>query len=210
MSLTFTTTVPSSQLDLSAYGAIETGLFCRIECAYYKTSPSSSPTSQTLLFSNYNLPVTINGDTYQPLGQLLDVSASNSELRNSSSGITLAISGIPNASIAQVVNSRFKGSPITVYRIFLDPTNRNNIGIMGRFQGLVNNYALEEEYDNAANQATNRIVFTCSSAVEILSNKISGRRTNPIDQKQLYPSDLSMDRVNTLASSNFNFGAVIN
>jgi len=42
-----------------------------------------------------------------------------------------------------------------------------------------------------------------------LSNKVSGRRTNPIDQKELYPTDPSMDRVVSLASSNFNFGAVI-
>jgi DNA repair exonuclease SbcCD nuclease subunit len=43
--------------------------------------------------------------------------------------------------------------------------------------------------------------------VELLNNKTSGRRTNPGDQKEWYPTDLSMDRVPGLANSNFNFGA---
>ena len=46
-----------------------------------------------------------------------------------------------------------------------------------------------------------------SSVVELLNNKVSGRQTNPRDQKLYYPTDLSMDRVPALAKSNFNFGA---
>jgi hypothetical protein len=153
--------------------------------------------------------VYINSELYQPLGQLLGVSGSSSELRNSSQGITVTISGIPNTSIAEVVNSRFKGSSIEVWRIIFDAETKQQLAVTGRFQGLVNNYALEEDYDNIAGSASNRIAFTCSSTTEILSNKVSGRRTNPIDQKELYPTDPSMDRVVSLASSNFNFGAVI-
>jgi len=209
MSLVFTTSLPSTDLDLTAYPAIETALLCRIECEYYKATPNASPTTANLTFSNYNLPITVDSVTYSPLGQLLSVSSSTSELRNSSQGITVTISGIPNTSIAEVVNSRFKGSKIQVYRAIINAETKAAIDVTGRFQGLVNNYALEEDYDNPSGSASNRIAFTCSSTTEILSNKVSGRRTNPIDQKELYPSDLSMDRVISLANSNFNFGAVI-
>ena len=201
-------TLPSN-VQIISNAAIETGLFCRIQCDYYKTSPSATPTTATLTFSNYNLPVYINSELYQPLGQLLGVTSSTSELRNSSQGITVTISGIPNTSIAEVVNSRFKGSDIEVWRIIFDAETKAQLAVTGRFQGLVNNYALEEDYDNPSGSASNRIAFTCSSTTEILSNKVSGRRTNPIDQKELYPTDPSMDRVVSLANSNFNFGAVI-
>jgi hypothetical protein len=43
--------------------------------------------------------------------------------------------------------------------------------------------------------------------VEQLSKKISGRRTSSEDMKKFYPGDLSMDRVSSLARTNFNFGA---
>jgi hypothetical protein len=78
---------------------------------------------------------------------------------------------------------------------------------VGRFFGLVNNYSLQEDYDVTARTSSNTIVIVCSSAVEILNNKLAGRRTNPIDQKSFYPSDLSMDRVPKLVGANYQFGA---
>jgi hypothetical protein len=51
------------------------------------------------------------------------------------------------------------------------------------------------------------IVLSATSVIELLNNKVTGRRTNPLDHKQFYPNDQSMDRVPALAKSNFNFGA---
>jgi hypothetical protein len=51
------------------------------------------------------------------------------------------------------------------------------------------------------------LTLTCTNVVELLNNKVAGRRTNPIDQKSFYPTDISFDRVFALANSNFNFGA---
>jgi hypothetical protein len=78
---------------------------------------------------------------------------------------------------------------------------------VGRFFGIVNNYSLQEEYDVASRTSSNTIVIVCSSTVEILSNKVAGRRTNPQDQKAFYASDTSMDRVPNLVGASFNFGA---
>lgn len=198
-------------INLSNYQAIETALFVKMICNYYRATPTDTPTTKTFTFSQYSMPITFNGDTYAPLGQLLGVSNSSSQLRVSPGELTLTISGIPNSSIAEIVNSKIKGSSIKIYRMFFDPiTKRPLTGFdnpVGRFQGIVNNYSLEETRD--LSEATNTILLTCASSVEILNNKISGRRTNPVDQKIFYPSDLSMDRVPNLANSNFNFGVVV-
>jgi hypothetical protein len=78
-----------------------------------------------------------------------------------------------------------------------------------RFQGIVNNYSLEEDWTPGGTDARNTIAFICSSTVELMTNKVAGRRTNPIDENYFFPTDRSMDRVPNLANSNFNFGAVI-
>jgi hypothetical protein len=41
----------------------------------------------------------------------------------------------------------------------------------------------------------------------MIERRVTGRRTNPDDQKKFYPTDVSMDRVPTLVDANFNFGA---
>jgi hypothetical protein len=125
----------------------------------------------------------------------------------------VAVSGIPNSSIAEIDSIKLKGSSVEIYRAFFDPTNGQLLALdanpTGRFQGVVNNYSLEEDYPQTGSTATNTIQITCTNAVDLLDKKIAGRRTNPKDQKYFFPSDLSMDRVPVLANSNFNFGAVI-
>lgn len=198
-------------INLSSYQSIECGLFVRIQVDYYRATPTATPSSQILKFSDYKSPVTINGETYLPLGTLASITSTSSELRVSGGQVTIAVSGIPNSSIAEIVNSRIKGSPVKIYRVFFNPATGQQLNIagnpVGRFFGIVNNYSLQEEYNTDDRSSTNTIVMTCSSYVDVLGNKVSGRRTNPQDQKYLYPTDLSMDRVPNLAGANFNFGA---
>lgn len=188
-------------IDLSAYEHIQTALFCRMDVPDY----------EVLRFSSYNRSVTIDGETYLGLGTLLGVSDSTSELRVSGGDLSITLSGIPNTSIAEILDNKIKGSSIQVWRVVFDAITGQQLAITGnpagRFQGIVNNYSLEEDWTPGGQSTSNTILLTCSSTVEILSNKVSGRRTNPIDQKDLYPSDVSMDRVLKLANSNFNFGA---
>ena len=198
-------------IDLTAYSRVETALFVRMTCNYYRALPGDTATVRTFTFSQYSVPVTIQGDVYQPLGQLLTISDSSSQLRVTGGEVTVGISGIPNSSIAEFVNSKIRGSSIQIYRVFFDAVTRQQLNItgnpVGRFQGIVNNYSLEET--RSGPQASNTILLTCASTVDVLNNKISGRRTNPVDQKAAYPGDTSFDRVPNLANSNFNFGAVV-
>jgi len=123
----------------------------------------------------------------------------------------VTISGIPNTSIAEIVNSRMKGCPIKIYRVVFDPVTGTQLAITGnpagRFFGIVSNYTLEEDYSVDERRSTNTIAMICTSNMEFLDNKVTGRKTNPSSMKQFYPSDESFDRVPSLVGANFNFGA---
>lgn len=200
-----------STLALGSYKAVESNIFIKVECPYYKATPEASPTTYNFLFTDRVQSTTFGGSTYVGLGKLLGLSSSQSELRVSGNDVTITISGIPNTSIAEIINSRIKGSKVTISRILFDPATNQPISITGnpmtRFIGFVNNLALDEDYDTENRISTNTLVLTCASVVDVLNEKIAGRKTNPASMKKFYPADISMDRVPTLENSYFDFGA---
>jgi hypothetical protein len=189
-------------MDLSSYRSIQSNLFVRINLSY---------TSNILRFSDTRDTVAINGESYTGLGQLMSITSSSSELKSTTRQITITISGIPNSSISEIMNSRLKGSKINIWRAIFDPATRQALDIAGnpagRFTGIVTNYALNEDFDAAARTATNTISIMCSGIVDVLANTTKGRRTNPQDQKLYYPNDTAMDRVPDLVGAYFDFGA---
>lgn len=200
-------------LALTSYKSLQSNLFVKIECPYYKSTPTSTPSSYNFLLSDRLGSYTIAslGETYVGLGSLLSITTSNSELRTSSGELTVTISGVPNSSISEIVNSRIKGSKITVRRGLFDATSGTLLSVIGnpmiRFVGFINNLAMDEEYDVENRSASSTIVLSCASIVDVLDKKVAGRKTNEASQKKYFPNDLSMDRVTSLESSYFNFGA---
>ena len=98
-------------IDLSSYNAVRSSLFVRIQIDEYRTTSTGTYTSEVLLFSDHNVNYDINGETYQNIGNLMNVTASRSQIKASSSSVTLTLSGIPNTSIAEIVNSKIKSAP---------------------------------------------------------------------------------------------------
>jgi hypothetical protein len=198
-------------INLTSYGAIESHLFVRIQVDEYRTSTIYPYSEQVLRFSDRLTPFTINEEEYIGLGKLMGITSSSSEIRVSAADLTITISGIPTNSIGEIVNSKIKGCPVKIYRALFDAETGAYLDIegnpLGRFRGFVNNYSLNEEWDNTTKTASNTLVLTCSSAVNVLQNKVAGRKTNPESQKRFYPNDVSMDRVPNLENSTFNFGA---
>lgn len=198
-------------IDLTSYKSIHSALAVRIQVDNYRTTPSGSYSQEFLRFSDFTSPLTINSEEYIGVGRLMGITSSSSELRVSSGELTITLSGIPDARIAEIVNSKIKGCPVSIYRVLLNPADYTVLNIvgnpMGRFRGFVNNYSLQEEYDAGQRTGRNTIVLICASAVDVLSNKVAGRKTNPASQKRFYPSDVSMDRVPTLENTTFDFGA---
>lgn len=198
-------------IDLSSYPAIQSNLFVRIQIDEYKAYAGAEYSAEVLRFSDLMVPYTINDEEYYGVGRLMGITSSSSELRSSSNGITITLSGIPSQRIFEIVNSKIKGCPIRVYRVLFDPTTGQKIEVsgnpMGRFRGFINNYALNEEFDVQTRTSSNTLTLVCSSAIDVLANKVGGRRTNPTSMKKLYPTDVSFDRVPNLENSTFNFGA---
>lgn len=183
------------------YRSIQTNLFIKIDIPGY----------QVLTFSDYHKAYTLNGQSYTGLGQLLAVSNSSSNLRASNQEMIMSISGIPSNNIPDILNHKIKGSKVSIYRAFFDPATGDFLNISGnpsgKFQGIINNYSIADDLEMGADTGTVTLTLTATSVVDMLNNKITGRRTNPTDEKVFFPNDLSMDRVPALIKSNFNFGA---
>lgn len=198
-------------INLSSYRAVKTGLFVRLAVDYYKTSADAVATSQILTWSDYNDYVTINGEVYTPLNKLANISSTTSEIRGSGNSLTISITGVPTEAIPTFTYSRIKGCPVIVYRVFFDPTTGQQLAISGnpvlRFKGIVNNYSIDESWTPGESLTNNTIVMTCASNLQLLNNKVRGRKTNPSDQQALYPTDTCFDRIPALTKANFNFGS---
>jgi hypothetical protein len=187
-------------LDLSSYRAVQTANFVKLVIEDYAT----------ILVSNAQVSQTIAGDTYTNIGQLLYISDSRSEIRALEQSVTVGISGIPAGSVAQILDNNPKGSAITIRQAFYDATTGTILSIAGnpliKFRGIVTNYNMTEEWDNASKTASFSIVLECTSLITNILEKVSGRRTNDADQQTLYPDDLSMSRVSTITRAQFQFG----
>jgi hypothetical protein len=188
-------------INLSAYRNIQTNLFVKLDIPGY----------QILTFSDLHKAISFGGTSYTGLGQLLAITNTTSNLRASPEDVSITISGIPTTNIADILNNKIKGSSIKIYRGFFNPSTGDLLNIAGnpagKFQGVVSNFDITDDLEMGSDTGTISLTLTCTSVVELLNNKITGRRTNPIDQNIFYPTDTAMDRVPSLAKSNFNFGA---
>jgi hypothetical protein len=188
-------------LDLSPYTSVQTNIFVKLDIPNY----------QVLTFSDYHKVFTIGGLQYVGLGQLLSISNTTSNLRASREELVIGISGIPEGNIGDILNSKVKGSRLTVYRAFFDPITGDLLNISGnpagKFQGVINNFNISDDLEMGEDLGTITLTLSATSVVDLLNNKVAGRRTNPIDQSALYPGDQSFDRIPALIKSNFNFGA---
>ena len=183
-------------IDLSSYRSIQTNYFVKLDIPGY----------EVLTFSDYHKNYTIGDIVYDGLGQLLAISNTEDNLRASPSELTVTVSGIPAGNIPDILNNRVKGSKLDIYRGFFNPTTGELLSITGnpagKFQGIVSNYEISDDLNMGEDTGTVTLLMTVASVVELLSNKINGRRTAPSD----FPNG-EMNRVPGLAKSNFNFGA---
>jgi hypothetical protein len=185
-------------IDFRSYASLESCVLVKWEV----------PNFDTAYISDYNTNLNFNGNIYTNIGNLLSISNTTSELTSSIGDVTIGLSGVPVGSISTILNQEIKGSTISIYRAFFNPTTHAPLSLGGgntilKFKGVVTNYSISDTVDVDNQLAVSTITLTCNSMVEVLTNKTNGRRTNPAD----FPNDSSMSRVQALANSNFNFGA---
>lgn len=191
-------------MDLSSKSSIGSAFLIRV----------AVPGEAVTTFTDYWKSITYDGTVYTGLGSLMSVTSTQNTIRATSQNLSITISGIPPANLTFATQSQLRGSPVEIWRYVFDPQTgvaMSDIGTnpAGRFFGIINNYTISYDVNPTDNSrsSTATILLDCTSTVDILANKVNGRRTTPEDMKRYFPGDLSMDRVPSLANSNFNFGA---
>ena len=170
------------------------------------------PTQGTLRLSDYHIDFTVDGNSYNALGSLLNITTTKTEIRASSQTLTVTISGLPTANMNMVKNLNIKGSTVTVHRAFFDIATGNLLSLditnpLKRFEGIVNNFTIQESWNQDKGESSFAIAFQVQNLLGQLLKRTNGRRTNPVDQEKISSGDLSFNRVPDIRNSNFNFGA---
>jgi len=166
---------------------------------------------QIFTFCNAAGPVTINGIRYAGYGTYLGVSEIQQDMKASSVDIKISLSGLDINVVSLILASPVKGSTVKIWRGFLDASNQiETIGgvqqFFQRYQGIINNVAINENFDDQKRQRTVVCIVSCASMRLVLDSRLAGIKTNPSNWRFLYPNDTSMDRVPVIASTYFNFG----
>lgn len=193
--------------NLDSYTAVATQMLVRLEVDEYRTSPLLGYSNVVIAFTDAEYTINYGGNRYDPLGTFLNITPTTSELRPTSDSITISISGIPTNAIEQIIYSKIKGSGIRIYRRISDVALGTDIAIQGYFFGRVNNWSIQEQYDVEQRSSSNIVLLECSSNFSVLSQKIAGRKTNPVSNKRFFPLDEGMDRVPIIKGTKFDFGA---
>jgi hypothetical protein len=164
-------------------------------------------------------PVDYSGKTYLGLGHLIGFAEIQDDLRATNNTLQMSLSGIPKdpgeqglgtwtSYVSMILDQNIKGSSVNIRRAFFDPVTKaiDEGSVSLRFSGYISNYSITDSSDIDSRIETYTCVVMLSSIHAILERKISGRRTNSTDQKALYPTDISMDRVTAISNTQFDFG----
>jgi hypothetical protein len=170
----------------------------------------------TYYISNCYKAIVHNGNTYEALAGFLTISEIQSNISNANDELQVSLSAIPATYIAATLGQPIKGGELNIYRAFFDYTTQEVVTgqVYKRFAGIISNYSVQEDIETQAQDigVTHTITIIASSIMGVLESKISGRRTNRQDYQIVYSeiansgSDPSMDRVETLFNSSFDFG----
>ena len=156
--------------------------------------------------SSYKIEV-IDGVSYLALGGLLMVGTQQRDLRVTSSDTSITLSGLTSDNMYLVLGTQIKGSTIELWRGFYDD-NYVLVNTVRRYKGVITSYSIHE--DVSENTDNFVISVNCSAYKTVLENRISGRKTNTSSWKQYNSTDVSMDKVQALDNTYFDFGKTVN
>ena len=167
-----------------------------------------SPTVYT--FCNAAAPITIGGNTFSSLGALLAVGEVQRDVKATSFDMSISLTGIDPNYVALILSSQIKGSIVEVWRGFLDSNNQiittPTTQFFKRWQGIINNVSISEDFNEQLRQRVATCTITCSSMRRVLENRIAGIKTNKTIWQSIYAGDTSMNRVDAISNTYFDFG----
>lgn len=157
----------------------------------------------TYTFSSSYKTEVIDSQSYTPLGGLLQVGSQTRDLSVTSSGTAITLGGIDANNIQLVLDTKIRGSEVTVLRGFYD-SNMVLQNTYLRFTGIITSYGITED---RSEQNDNFVVqVQASSYKTVLQNRMAGRKTNRESWRYFNATDSSMDRVYSIAQTAFDFG----
>lgn len=148
-------------------------------------------------------------------GRLVNITNSTSEIKGNTAPITITLTGLPDADLQDdILNENIKWAGVTIWRQFFDETGAvikeddltTDLTPVQRFKGIISNYSVQETYKNDTLESNSFVTLECSSAFNLLQKKTTGRMANQQSQANYFPNDKSMNRVTTIANTNFVFG----
>jgi hypothetical protein len=164
----------------------------------------------TLTLCNAAGPITVNSITFEGLGSLLQISEIQRNIKANSADLQISLTGIDPANVGLVLSNNIKGSTIEIWRGFLDSNNQiittPTQQFFKRYQGIINNIAIDENFNDAARERVATCVISSSSMRAVLDARVAGIKTNQRSWQEFYPTDTSMNRVAVIASTFFDFG----
>jgi hypothetical protein len=169
----------------------------------------------TYYISNCYKTIRYNDHDYLALAGFLTISEIQNNISNANDEVQVSLSAIPPEYIAATLGAQIKGGQVNIYRVFFDYNTQEILGnVYRRFTGVISNYSVQEDIttDQQTPEVNHTITIIASSIMGVLENKVSGRRTNREDYQVVWPelgnssSDPSLNRVDTLFNSSFDFG----
>lgn len=169
-----------------------------------------APTQNTYTFCNAAAAVTVDGITFSGMGSLLGIGQVERNIKSTSTDMMLSLTGINPENIAIILSANIKGSTVEIWRGFLDSNNQiittPTQQFFKRYQGIINNVSITEEWNDQLRSRIATCSVSCTSMKRVLESYIAACKTNKTLWQMRYANDTSMDRVDAISSTYFDFG----
>jgi len=171
--------------------------------------------SQTYMFATTSSSMTIPAISSTPfdgLGQLVSIGKIQRDIKSTANQTTITLIGIDTALLGWVLGQDIKGAEITLWKGFFDisgnlMTTGGTGGLYQYFYGFVNTFSIGEQWMEEARTYVGTITVSAANIQMILQNRIVGRYTNDASWEYFTPGDTSMNRVATISTIYYAFGA---
>lgn len=153
-----------------------------------------------IYLTNYCRDIEFGGQTYIAGGSLLSFDGIQESLELEAAQASITLSGIGQGVQALVLEQNFVNNPLQVYTAFLDSNDQIIDEPFLTFEGKMDGMTFTDDFENGT--STVSIPLTSQWA---RFDDINGRKSNPREQKTLFPGDTFFDLVPKLVEKNLYF-----
>lgn len=147
-----------------------------------------------------------NSLSWEAVGGLLELGGIEETTDARGQGIDLRLSGVDQTILSVLINSKYRGRVVKIWRAHLDRTTGRVVGTMLLFQGLqLSAYTVDEERDNGG--GTVRISTRISGYFGV--ERVRGIMSNLVSHQHYYSGDLFFQHSASLANVKIYWGTPV-